>query len=190
MGKKGSVFSLPRTWLGSEQPGGNAGGSGEGAAEGSSKWAGVYVWDRTRLSACVHVRARVHENVCVCICIYVSVCVCRCVAVRVSLCGFVSESGDVATGDPLWPLSAQLDWPPCRSASGRCPSALSLSHSGQSFYPESKLSVTPGLCFCRRGVFLIPKYTHNALQGSGERRSGCLEGPDSHWLDCCFLMGL
>lgn len=95
---------------------------------------------------------------------------------QLSLCGFVGESGDGATQVPLWPLPAQGDWPSCWSSSGRCLSALSLSHSGQSilpsFHPDFSLSVTPGLCFCRRRVFPIPQYSHNALQNSREETLG------------------
>lgn len=79
---------------------------------------------------------------------------------------------------------------------GRLPLPHGLLPSGQPTFQScprqgSDLSVTVGLYFCRRGVLFVPRYSHNALQDSERWAWGAWRGwAVSHWLDCCFLMGL
>lgn len=91
------------------------------------------------------------------------------------------ESGDVATGVSLWPLPAQLGWP-----SGQSTLSSVLSHP----FTQIPTSLSPqGFIFAEESSFLFPSTPtmHCKILGRG---LGCLEGLGSHWLDCCFLIGL
>lgn len=64
---------------------------------------------------------------------------------------------------------------------GGVPLPLGLLHSGQPTFQSclhqgSDLSVTTGLYFCRRGVFCVPRYSHNALQDSRRWTWGAWRG--------------
>lgn len=139
-----------------------------------------------------------HECVCVCesMCVRARaalVYMCECVQVYERLCRFVSESGDVTTGLlsglslPSWTghlTGLNLEGIALLSVCRTLGSPIS------DRFTQIPTSLSPpGLYFCRK-VFRVPKYSHNALQDSREGALGCLEGQGSHWLDCCFLIGL
>lgn len=141
---------------------------------------GLYVYEskHLRMSVYVHVRAGMY------VCLHE--CVSTCIRVQGSLCGSVSESGDVATRAPLGFLPTQRDWPPCWSVSGRWPSALGNAPP----HPFIQILIFPlpqGFTVVEAGSSLIqntPTMHCKILD------LGCLKALGSHWLDCCFLIGL
>lgn len=83
-----------------------------------------------------------------------------------------SESGEEATGAPLWPLPALLYWPLCWSASRRCHLLSANCILGRPpscpVFTQTPISLPTEALFLQKRGLPCSLYSHNALQDSGE----------------------